>query len=109
MTKPMDADQAKKLASLVATVRPAWAVSAITTALWQVRTQPLHRVAAAAIRAATDPDIHTPAGIAWLDRSHWKPEAQRSEDVPTWRDPFADTTPADPDTIRAIRARKDRP
>lgn len=108
MTKPMDADQAKKLASLVATVRPTWAVSAITTALWQVRTQPLHRIAAAAIRAAMDPDIHTPAGIVWLDRPHWRPEPTRAEDVPTWHDPFADTTPADPDTIRAIRARKDQ-
>lgn len=104
----MTADQARKLAELIATVRPAWAVSAITTALWQVRTQPLHRIAAAAIRAADDPDIHTPAGIAWMDRPHWRHEVQRSEDVPAWRDPFAATTPANPETIRAIRAgRKD--
>ena len=107
MTKPMDADQAKKLASLVATVRPAWAVSAITTALWQVRTQPLHRIAAAFFNDAAATEIYTPAGIAWMDRPHWRPEIQRSEDVPAWRDPFADATPADPDTIRAIRARKD--
>ena len=103
MTNTITADQARKLADLVATVRPAWAVSAITTALWQVRTQPLHRVAAAAIRAAGDPDILTPAGIAWLDRPHWKPEAQRSEDIQPWRDPFADATPADPETIARIR------
>ena len=106
----MTADQARKLAELIATVRPTWAVSAITTALWQVRTQPLHRIAAAAIRAAMDPDIHTPAGIAWLDRPHWRPEPARAEDVPTWRDPFADTTPATLEQIAAIRAaRKDRP
>jgi len=107
MTNTITADQARKLADLVATVRPAWAVSAITTALWQVRTHPLHRIAAAAIRAADDPDIHTPAGIAWMDRPHWRPEATRSEDIPSWHDRYADTTPAAPATIRAIRARKD--
>jgi len=105
--KTMTTDQARRLAELIATVRPAWAVSAITTALWQVRNHPLHRIAAAAIRAADDPDIHTPAGIAWMDRPHWRPEATRSEDIPSWHDRYADTTPADPETIRAIRARKE--
>ena len=53
MKTTMTADQAKKLAALVATVRPGWALNAITNALWDVRTRPLHKVAAAALRAAT--------------------------------------------------------
>lgn len=109
MKSEMTADQAKKLAALVATVRPGWATVAITNALWAVRAKPLHKVAAAALRAAADPECHTPQGIAFLDRPWWQPEPPRHEDIPTWRDPDADVTPADPDTIRAIRARKDRP
>ena len=109
MKSEMTADQAQKLAALVATVRPSWSASAIANALWGVRTKPLHRVAAAALRAALDPDIHTPAGIAFTDRPHWQPEPPTLADVPTWSDPDADVTPADPATIRAIRARKDRP
>ena len=109
MTNSMTADQAKTLAKLVNSVRPGWAVSAIASALWHVRDRPLHRVAAAALRCANDPDMQTPAAIAWVDRPHWKPESVTVADIPTWHDPYADATPADPDAIRAIRARKDRP
>ncbi|WP_040281373.1 hypothetical protein, partial [Tessaracoccus massiliensis] len=97
----MTADQAKKLAALVATVRPGWALNAITNALWDVRTRPLHKVAAAALRAAANPDCHTPAGIAFTDRPWWQPEPPTHDEVPSWRDPHADVTPADPATIRA--------
>ena len=109
MKSEMTADQAQKLAALVATVRPSWSASAIANALWSVRAKPLHRVAAAALRAALDPDVHTPAGIAFTDRPHWQPEPLTIADVPTWKDPVADVTPSVPATIRAIRARKDRP
>ena len=74
-------------------------------------TRPIPLQSAAAIVAAvTREDQATPAVIK-MDGQHWHPCTGHKpvNALPRWRDPDADVTPADPDTIRAIRARKDRP
>jgi len=98
------------LAFLVTAIRPDWSKPGVVGVLNRV--DPAVDLAAlshaAITAAATRRDQTTPAIIA-MTGPHWgnctgeKPAVG----LPPWRDPFADTTPADPETIRAIRARKE--
>ena len=116
-TSKLDADSARALARVVIQIRPDWTTTGVANTLWQLRDQPADLVATAAILAATDPDIDTPAGIAWTDRPHWAKAAAATTSDDQARDD-ADTRchqqlarqlahelahRATPDQIRAIR------
>ena len=105
-------DQHKAIAYLVNAINPKWDRSGVESLLSRI--DPAISLAAvthaAVVAAATRRDQKTPAVIG-MTGQHWnectgeKPSLR----LPAWRDPDADVTPADPATIRAIRARKDRP
>lgn len=116
-TSKLDADSARALARVVIQIRPDWTTTGVANTLWQLRDQPADLVATAAILAAADPDIDTPAGIAWADRPHWAKAAAATRGETRARDD-ADTrrhqqltrqlahdlaTKASPAAIRAIR------
>ena len=106
MTGQRTNDQHKAIAYLVNAIRPSWDRYGIESLLGRIDPAiSLGAVAHAAIvAAATRPDQETPAIIAMTGR-HW--DSCMGDRPPlrpaTWRDPDADVTPADPDTIRAIR------
>jgi hypothetical protein len=99
---------AAALAYLVHAIRPDWDRPGIERVITRIEADLAATAHAAIVAAVTRKDQKTPAVIA-MAGSHWgtctgeKPAVTQ----PAWRDPFADATPADPDTIRAIRARKD--
>lgn len=72
-------EQAGAIAVLVQTVRTAWDTRAITAALADLRNLDLADVTHAAIRVAQDPDMRTPAAIAFLDPKHWRPTVRETE------------------------------
>ena len=59
--------QARIIAELVRTIRPDWTLPAIGNAILTLKRRPAWKVAAAACRAAEDPTITSPAGIAFTD------------------------------------------
>lgn len=70
MTGAITDDQARALATLVATLRPDWGIPGVRAALHQARHRaPAHELAIAAIRC-TRGDARTPAVIA-MDGPHW--------------------------------------
>ena len=74
MTKPaLTTDQIRALATWVCTLRD-WQHPAVCRALWPLRHEPPALLASAATRAALDPEIHTPEGIGWRYRPHWRPD-----------------------------------
>lgn len=82
-------EQAGMVAVLVQSVRTGWDTRAITAALADLQNLDLADVAHAAIRVAEDPDMRTPAAIAFLDPKHWRPtirEGETAEQVQTRRD-----------------------
>ena len=97
------------LAYIVNAIRPEWDRPGIERVLNRAATDFPALAHAAIVAAATRADQRTPSVIT-MTGPHWgnctgeKPAVG----LPRWRDPFADATPADPDTIRAIRARKDQ-
>ena len=116
-TSKLDADSARALARVVIQIRPDWTTTGVANTLWGLRDQPADLVAVAAVLAATDPDIDTPAGIAWTDRPHWakataatRGETQARDDADTRRHQQLArqlahdlATKATPEAIRAIR------
>ena len=99
-------DQHKAIAYLVHAIRPSWDRCGIESLLDRIDPAiSLGAVTHAAIvAAATRLDQETPAVIAMAGR-HWdgcmgdRPPLRPAP----WRDPHADVTPADPDTIARIR------
>ena len=99
------------LAFLVTAIRPDWSKPGVVGVLNRV--DPAVDLAAlshaAITAAATRRDQTTPAIIA-MTGPHWggctgeKPAVG----LPRWHDRYADTTPATPDQIRAIRASKEQ-
>ncbi len=75
----MTKEQAGMVAVLVQSVRTSWDTRAITAALADLRNLDLADVTHAAIRVAEDPDMRTPAAIAFLDPKHWRPTIRETE------------------------------
>ena len=98
------------LAYVVTTIRPDWSKPGVVSVLTRIDASvDFAAIAHAAITAAsTRRDQRTPSIIAmtgphWGDCTGEKPAIA----APRWQDPYADTKPADPETVRAIRARKE--
>ena len=112
----MNRDEAQRIAGAISVIRPDWLTTSLVTMLGKLpphlRARPALDVHLALAWLAHDPDQQTPR-LLREDGPWWQlaaPAAHAREiHLPSWRDPDADVTPADPDTIRAIRARKDRP
>ena len=104
--------QIAALAYIVNAIRPQWHRAGVESVIRSIDpSTPWPAICHAAIVAATTrPDQSSPAVIK-MSGPHWSSCTGHKPIValPSWRDPDADVTPADPDTIRAIRARKDRP
>lgn len=94
------------LAYVVNAIRPEWDRPGVIHIL--NRADPSVDMAALAhaaiTAAATRKDQATPSVIA-MTGAHWGTCTGEKPPIalPAWRDQFADTKPADPDTIRAIR------
>ena len=100
------ADQLAAVAYLVHAVNPKWDRPGIESVLRRLPDVGLAQLAHAAIScAATRTDQVTPAVIA-MSGPHWTGcgfEAPGSQ-LQRWHDKFADTEPASPERIAAIRA-----
>lgn len=106
----------RHLARWVCSLRD-WNEAAVTAELWKLRHHGPALLALAATLAALDPDIATPAGIGFTDRTHWQ-RAQQAVNPEQLADDTARqrhhqlrhqiaqerANRATPDQIRTIRA-----
>ena len=103
-----DPNHIRAIAYLVNAIRPEWDRPGVERVLNRIDTD-LPSLAHAAIAAAsTRRDQRTPAVIA-MTGPHWTncTGEKPAVGLPPWTDQFAEVQPADPDTIRAIRARRE--
>ena len=105
----MNHDEAQRIAAAISIIRPDWLASSLLTTLGKLpphlRARPARDVHLALAWLAHDPEQRTPRLLS--ESGPWWQLGAQPGNAPalrTWRDPYADTTPADPDTIRAIRA-----
>ena len=98
------------LAYLVNAIRPGWHRAGIEAVIRSINpsTEWAAICHAAIVAAVTREDQATPAVIG-MGGAHWTPCTGHKpvNALPTWRDRYADTIPADPDQIARIRGRKE--
>lgn len=105
----MTRDEAQRIAGAISIIRPDWLASSLQTVLGKLpahlRARPARDVHLALAWLAHDPEQRTPRLLS-ESGPWWQLTAQpgAAPTLRTWRDPYADTTPADPEIIRAIRA-----
>lgn len=105
----MNRDEAQRIAGAISIIRPDWLASSLVTVLGKLpphlRARPARDVHLALAWLAHDPDQRTPRLLS--ESGPWWQLATQPGNAPVllrWQDPYADTKPADPETIAAIRA-----
>lgn len=102
----MNRDDAARIAEAITMIRPDWLKSSLLTMLHDLRAKDALEVHLALVWIAYDPATKTPGRVReegpwWhlLGAKTPAAPADRSHDLPRWRDDLTDTPRADPATV----------